>query len=473
MRDGCLVGVVVRIGLSGVLVLALAGAAVGVPGPASRPGGALPLSESGRPTLIVAEGARLESVDPQTGNVLGSIAPVTIPGFTWNRFLRRGRFLLADGQTPWVTAPVRHSVRGLVLIDGTGSVLWADTHVETLNRASRAVFLDEGGSVAFDSIDGSMLVLRDGTRLEVDGTPAGPVVSGTPGLLPVRKFWEDVVDHWLTIGPGGAMCAGDGKLPADRARRLPLRPTPGEDGRLALLQVVDPAPESEMDEVAVKTVARLPAPPRCRGLLQSTWPTMSPRHWILVCEPETDDEGRSLRPGAMYVVDVARRQLHRVQPPTSDVSDQPRGFRRPDDVDATVLPDGTMLASVWNNCTTNVLLSKPGGGWKGAGVHPPFGPQFAPALVCGRLTLQPTLLPPNMGCSGARPGPAAYVRRPNGSWLELPYKVAAHRAENCSPDGEVVAFIADGALTTARLDRPEQTSVHTGLTNDAPMAWLP
>ena len=430
------------------------------------------MSGAGRPTLIVAEGARLDSVDPDTGKVLGSLTPITVQGFTWTRFLRQGRFLLADGQSPWVTTPVHHSVRGLVLIDDTGRVRWIDTHVESLNRASHAVFLDGEGNVAFDSMDGPTLVLRDGKRVEIGGMPAGPLLHGRLDMLPVRSLGAGTIDHWLTVVPDGTVY-GDGKLPADMARRLPLRLTADDERWLGLVQSIDPAPEEQMYELEVKTIARLPLPPACRNTLKGVWPTMSARHWMLGCEPEPDEEGRTSRPIGTFVVDVVRRRVRRLRPPVSDMSELPREFRRPDDVSATVLPDGTILASVWNHCTTDIVLSKPGGGWKSAGVQPPFGPQFATEMVCGGLTLQPTLLPPNMGCGGDRKGPAAYVRRADGSWGELPYKVAAPRAAACSPDGDVVASVVDGTLTTTRLDRPEQRSIRAGLNKDAPVAWLP
>jgi hypothetical protein len=470
---GCL-RVVRPLGLLAVSALALSGATRAAPGAGTTaPGGALRPSGGGRPTLVVATGARLDSIDPETGDVLGSLTPITVPGFTWKRFLRRGRFLLAQGESAWVAAPVWHSVRGLALIDDAGAVRWTDTHVVTLNRASRAVFLDDDGNVAFDRIDGPTLILRDGTRLEIAGVPRGPVLHGPPDLLPVGSLCERRVDHWLAVGPRGTVY-GDGTLPASLADRLPLRPTPDDDGRrLELVQVVEPAPEDQMYEAEVKTVARLPLPAACRHTRRWTWPTMSPRHWLLQCEPEPDEDGGPARPGATFVVDLARRGLRRVRPPASDVSALPREFRRADDLAATVLPDGTILASVWNDCSTEVYLSTPAGGWKRAAVDPPFGPQFAPEVVCGRLTLQPTLLPPNMGCSSRRPGPASFVRRPDGAWLPLPYGVAAYRSASCSPDGEVVAFVAGGALTTARLDRPERKSVRPGLSKDAPLAWLP
>lgn len=98
-----------------------------------------------------------------------------------------------------------------------------------------------------------------------------------------------------------------------------------------------------------------------------------------------------------------------------------------------------------------------------------------PTLIVGAGARLDSVDPdtPNMGCSGAKPGPATYVRRPDGSWLDLPYKVAAYRSASCSPEGEVVALIADRTLTTARLDRPERKTIRSGLGKEVPVAWLP
>ena len=424
----------------------------------------LPL-RTGGPSLVVGAGARIDSVDPENGQVLGSIAPIAVPNFTWTRFLRRGRFLLAEGDNGWVMAPVFHTIRGLALLDETGRVRWTETHALT-NRASKAVYLDDQGNVAFDCIDKPALIKSDGTRVEIGAPPAGPFLHGPPDLLPLRTLTSEKVSSWLGLS--------DTKTPPEAiVRQFSMRPDVDER-EIALVQVIDPAPEDSNYTSEVKTVARMPLPPVCRRARQWASPTMSPRHWIIDCVPWGDDGDTTLA-STVFVLDLRTRRMRRLAPPPSDQSGIPRAHRLPDDIHATVAADGTVVASVWNSCTTQVYVSTPGGGWKRSDVAPPFGPEFAPEPVCGHLTLQSIGLGPGiMGCGGSGPqGPVTYVRRPDGSWLTLPYALSAPQSGSCSRDSEVVAFVAGDSLTTARIDRDARKVVRTGVGKTAPIAWLP
>jgi len=61
----------------------------------------------------------------------------------------------------------------------------------------------------------------------------------------------------------------------------------------------------------------------------------------------------------------------------------------------------------------------------------------------------------------------------------MPNEVAANhliptpQSGSCARDSEVVAFVSGAALTTARLDRDERKAVRAGVSQDAPVAWLP
>jgi len=459
-----------RIGLAGVLALALGGATRGAsesppPATSAATAGGLPL-RAGGPSLVLAVGARIESVDPESGKTIGALTPVTVPGFTWRRFLRRGRFLLAEGRTDWVKEPFWNATRGLVLLDETGRVRWTETHVLTRNRASQAVFLDGEGNVAFDKLDQPLLIKPDGTRIDTSYPPAGPVLHGKAEVLPLKPLCSEKVDHWLAVNTGQTIHAPT----ADIFKQLLVKPTP-DDRQLALVQTIDVAPEDDAYRSEVGTMARLRLPPVCRGVgYRHVWETMSPRHWIMRCTPESDD-GRWGRSTA-FVVDVEARRLRRLAPPPSDQSGVPASARQPDEVDATVMPDGTIVATVWNHCRTTVQLSMPGGRWKRSDVATAWGAPFDPEPVCGRLTLQTGLTTSNIHCSQPSP-PATRVLRPDGSWLALPYAIAAPQSGSCSSDAETVALIVGDALTTARLDRDERRTVRAGLNKDTPLAWLP
>ncbi len=453
-----------RIGLASALVLALGGATRGAPAPKPPATVVLPL-RTGGPSLVVGAGARIDSVDPESGQLIGSIAPIAVPNFTWTRFLRRGHFLLAEGENGWVLAPVFHTIRGLALLDDTGRVRWTETHAVT-NRASKAVYLDDQGNVAFDCIDKPALIKPDGTKTEIGAPPAGPLLHGPPNLLPLRTLTSEKVTSWLGLY--------DRKEPPETiVRQFSLRPDL-DDKEIALVQVIDPAPEDSTHTSEVKTVARMPLPPVCRRARQWSSPTMSPRHWIIDCAPWAADGDTTLA-STMFVLDVRARRIRRLAPPPSDQSGIPRAHRRPDEVHANVAADGTIVASVWNGCITKVYVSTAGGGWRTSNIAPPFGPPFAPEPVCGHLTLQSTgMLPQNMGCGGSGPpGPVAFVRRPDGSWMPLPYALRAPQSGSCSADSEVVAFVAGDSLTTARIDRDARNVVRGGVNGGAPLAWLP
>src|SRR5688572_6031628 len=63
------------------------------PAPSAK---SLALAATG-PTLVIGNGALIESIDPGTGRVVASIKPVDVADLTWKRFDRRGRYLLAEG----------------------------------------------------------------------------------------------------------------------------------------------------------------------------------------------------------------------------------------------------------------------------------------------------------------------------------------------------------------------------------------
>jgi hypothetical protein len=459
-----------RIGLAGVLALALGGATRGAAEPPPPTAGAATagalLLRAGGPSLVLAVGARIESVDPESGKTIGALTPVTVPGFTWRRFLRRGRFLLAEGRTDWTREPFWNATRGLVLLDETGRVRWTETHILTRNRASHAVFLDGEGNVAFDKLDQPQLIKPDGTRIDTSYPPAGPVLHGKAEVLPLKPLCAKKVDHWLAVNTQSVFHAAPSD---DIGKQFLLKPTP-DDRQLALVQTIDVAPEEDAYRSEIGTMARLPLPPVCRGARhRHVSETMSSRHWIMRCTPESDDGqwGRS----TAFVIDVEARRLRRLAPPASDQSGVPREARGPDKVDATVMPDGKIIATVWNHCRTAVHMSTSGGGWKRSDVASDWGAFLAPEAVCGRLTLQ-TALPGTTHCSHPS-GPATHVLRPDGSWLALPYAIAAPQSGSCSRDAEAVAFMVGDALTTARLDRDERRTVRAGLNEDTPLAWLP
>jgi len=222
-------------------------------------------------------------------------------------------------------------------------------------------------------------------------------------------------------------------------------------------------------------VAHMPLPPVCRRARQWSFPTMSPRHWIIDCAPWAAD-GETTLPSTMFVLDLKARRLRRLAPPPSDQSDFPRAHRLPDEIHAMVAANGTIVASVSNHCVTQVYVSTPRGGWKRSDVAPPFGPAFEPEPVCGHLILRSTGgVPWTGGCGGSldSSGPLTYVRRADGSWLKLPYVLPEPLASNCSSDSQVMAFVAGDALTTARIDRDARKVVRAGVDKAAPVAWLP
>lgn len=92
----------------------------------------LALAASG-PTLVVGNGALIESIDPASGRVVASIKPVDVADLTWKRLDRRGRFLLAEGWSELRKGPIPYFERGLVLFDDKGAVLWARTQAFPLN----------------------------------------------------------------------------------------------------------------------------------------------------------------------------------------------------------------------------------------------------------------------------------------------------------------------------------------------------
>jgi hypothetical protein len=443
-------------------------AAPPAPPPPGDPG-PLPLSPGG-PTLVVADGPRIESIDPETGKVLGAIAPVRLPGFAWARFLRRGRFLLADGRAEPVPGPQPYYLRGLALIDDTGRLLWSKTQAMTVNRVSAALFVDDRGSVAFDSLQKPGLIALDGSVLDTGYVPAGPVLHGLRDFLPLRFWCAEQASSWLRVdtmqfadSPPDFIVAG-----------LPLRAVV-EGERIAFVATVDAYPENDALSFGAKTVARIPLPAGCRGLENTdVAATLSPQHEILECWSYTEDSGRATT--ALFVVDLRARAARRIRPPAADPSGgaPETRFR---DVSATVRADGSVVATVWDFCSTEVYASAPGPSWKRSSVTPVFGPPVEPIPLCGHVALEPTTMPWGMGCGGPRgsldPRDVTYVEQTDGTWLTLPYRVnGGHRPQDCSSDGALVAFVRSGSLVVARFDRDALHVIQPNF-GRAPFGWLP
>jgi hypothetical protein len=426
----------------------------------------------GGATLVVGDGARIESIDPETAAVVATIEPVRLPGFVWERFLKRGRFLLAEGRGETAPGPVPYYLRGLALIDDAGRVLWTKTQPMMQNRVSHQIFLDEEGSVAFDSLAGSGLIARDGSVLDTASVPAGPVLHGTRNFLPLRHGCAPEASSWLRLD---TMQSFDSP-PDSLVDALPLHAIV-EDERIAFVATVDPYPENDFFRFAARTVAHVPFPPGCRGQDRTVVATtLSPRHEVLECwNDERSIEATGPATPALFDVDARSRTVRPIRVPASDPSGVAPEARMHDIVSATVRADGAMVATVWNTCTSTVYVSAPSAAWKKIPWAPLFGPPVDPVPVCGHLTLQPTAMPSNMGCgqsAGAvNPADVTYVEQPDGTWRTLPFEIGAARAQDCSADSAFVAFV-HGDLTVARFDSDGRQVIRAAPAKSA-FAWLP
>jgi hypothetical protein len=353
-----------------------------------------------------------------------------------------------------------------VLLDDTGRVRWIETHA--LPRSvSRAVFIDDQGNVAFDRVDRPLLIKPDGTRVEIGQPPAGPVVHGTVDLLPLRAPGANKIEGWFSLSTSVRIDTP----PDDVVRNMQLGLSV-DRRRIDVVRKIDVAPEDSAYTPVFKTVGSIPSPAACRGAQQDAWPTPSPRHWILRCWSGRVDRDEREHGPSLFLVDVEARRLKRITPPATDQSDLARDRRIPDSVHATVAADGTIVATVWNQCSTMLYTAAPGGRWKATDFSPTIGPLWPMGPVCGHVTMAQGYQQSNVICPSA-PVTGTYVRRPDGAWLWVPYHFAAWQSGSCSSDRTVAAFVVDGALVTARLDRAERKRVQRDVGKDLPLAWLP
>jgi hypothetical protein len=329
-----------------------AGISVAVAAPAPMPAPSaksLTLASSG-PTLVVGNGALIESIDPASGRVVASIKPVDVADLTWKRFARRGRFLLAEGWSELRKGPIPYFERGLVLFDDTGAVLWARTLAFPLNGFARTPFLGDDGSVGLDGHDGPAIILADGTRVETPTVPVGPVVGG---IAPLARRGEDGVGSWFYVANRRSVDPPD-LIPSQRKaieRNLVISAAVDnhrDQPRASLLieLAVDPGFEDERHRRPVKTLARLALPASCQGTTQLQ-PTLAPDIHVLRCVPWHDD-----RPGRpqYFTVNLKKRKLAPIRPPLADAQTVVVG--------ASVDADGTVFASVSSSgCSTNLFAA--------------------------------------------------------------------------------------------------------------------
>ena len=154
-----------------------------MPAPSAK---SLTLASTG-PTLVVGNGALIESIDPASGRVVARIKPVDVADLTWKRLDRRGRFLLAEGWSGLRKGPIPYFDRGLVLFDDTGAVLWARTQAFPLNGFTKTLDITGVGyraqsqgktlrlqlgyshDVNYDVPEGIEIKTPDNTTVEISG----------------------------------------------------------------------------------------------------------------------------------------------------------------------------------------------------------------------------------------------------------------------------------------------------------------
>jgi hypothetical protein len=424
----------------------------------------LTLASTG-PTLVVGNGALLESIDPGTGRVVASIKPVDVADLTWKRLDRRGGFLLAEGWSELRKGPIPYFERGIVLFNDAGAVLWSRTQAFPLNGFASTLFLGDDGSVGLDGHDGPGIILVDGTKVETPTVPVGAVVGG---VAPLARRGEDGVGSWFYVAKRQEQKASE-LLASDRKaieQKLVISPAVDRDKQRASLVIelaVNLGAEDERYRRPVKTVARLRLPEKCQGTTDLQ-PTLAPDIYVLRCNPWQDDRDR--RP-QFFTVNLKKRKLAPIQPPRTD--DQ-HIF-----VGASVDADGTVLASVSSGCSTELFAASPGKKWREIPFKQEWGASMGPTPIAGSLAMQGVAWPVyNHNCGWAPgtkkpdvlPGTWTYFRRPDGPWLALPYRVAAPLSADRN---WAVSF--DGTAMV-RLDREQRVVLPNALGRE-PYAWLP
>lgn len=68
-----------------------------------------------------------------------------------------------------------------------------------VNRVSHALFINDDGYVAFDSVEKPGVIAPDGTIVDTEYVPAGPVLHGQRDVIPLRKWCSDEVTSWLRL----------------------------------------------------------------------------------------------------------------------------------------------------------------------------------------------------------------------------------------------------------------------------------
>jgi hypothetical protein len=423
---------------------------------------------STEPTLVVGNGARIESVDPATGRVLASIEPLDVADLRWKRFLRRGRFLLAEGWSDIREGPVPYFDRGLVLLDETGAVRWTHSQAFPRNGFATTLYLGDDGSVGLDGHEGPGIILVDGTKVETPAVPAGPVVNG---IAPLSDRGEESVPLWFYVAEQLTAATKDLTASARNAieQGLVTEVSVGNDkgSRRASIFIElapEPASEDAMYRRTVKTVARVPLPHDCQ---QNTWlqPTLARDTYVLRC---TSWKDYRIGPPHYFTLNLRTRRLAPVRPPRGDNESRVVGV--------TVDADNTVIAAVSSGCDTTLHAAVPGKRWRRLSFQPMWGSPFAPTAFSHSIMLQPTDFPSagNHGCIWSaetrptvQPSAMTYLRRPDGTWLALPYRlgstVSANRSWAVTSDGTAVA----------RLDREERVVLPERADRLGPSAWLP
>ncbi len=417
------------------------------------------------PTLVVGNGPRIESIDPTTGRVTATLEPFDVADLRWKRLDRRGRYLLAEGWSELRTGPVPYFERGIVLLDDTGAVLWTLAQAFPLNGFARTLFLGEDGSVGLDAHDGPGIILVDGTKVETPAVPVGAVVGG---VAPLAQRGEDGIRWWVHV----ARRVWERDAEMTRARRKAIEQhlvvssdvEPRDGTRRAAVAIelaVDLGTEDDMDGRSVKTLARIPLPDACQS---SPWlyPTLAPERYVLRCDSDPGQRPSSVR---YFAVNTKGRTVAPIRPPLRD--------DRTVVVGASIAADGTVLAAVSSGCTSDLFAAPPGKGWRQVPFEQVWGIATAPAPIAGSIAMHGVDVFPRHGCGGAGgtapavpPADWTYVRRRDGSWLALPYRIAP----DASPDG-TLAITAD-RTAVVRIDREQRIALPRPL-QDEPYAWIP
>lgn len=471
-----------RAALRCALTLLFTGCARGEPAPAAREVAPLaspidtamrlPRSLSGGPTLLFARGPKLTAVDPTTGLQVEALS--VPPSFHYSQLTREGAFLLVVAMSAPGPKPDYRAERLMYLFDQRGQHLW--TRRDEARRHSK-VYLSELGFVSFQSWSGHGVLTPDRVLLQTTAAPSGPVLHGrtdvVPLLLPPAPPRDNVSrDHlpsyrWQVLAPYGLGTILH--VPPDdivaRAFHVAQRSERGVD-----LVAVARRVESRYEQLPMKTLATLSLPNACKGREPLVWAAVSSHFSLLFCWDERHPRAATKH----FLIDADASRIEALVLPKLE-----------HDADAKIrqhleaLPDGTVVLAHWDGCQGEAYEKRRGGDWLPSAVALPFGPPVEPDYLCGRLVLNPGIMPSNMGCGysgGAKrpyhPRDVSYVQQRDGTWQLLPVRYRSD-PNGCSHDNRFAAFVTRHVLRVASMDSPLQWDLVHDAGPDTPFAWLP